>query len=117
MKPIVLRRYRVFFVFAMLILLPLSGVLWAMTESMMFLALAILLSCMSVIAVFAEESVSAAIDEEVDRLQTRVENQTEKIKDLDEALREDDRILKMLEEQNSRVSAELIAKSVQSEAA
>lgn len=119
MNPIaaVLRKYRKVSMFAMLILLPLSGGLWAITQSRALMTLSILLSCLSVVAVFTEETVSAAIDDEVGRLQTEVANQREKISSLEEGLRESDRIRMMLEEQNSRVSAELIAKAAHSEAA
>lgn len=117
MKIVVFKYYRTFLVFSMLILLPASGVLWTLAESKVALALAILLSGLGVISVVAEESVSAAVDSELDRLQKDAADQDEKIRNLTEALREADRMLAMLEEQNSRVSAELVARSANSEAA
>jgi predicted RNase H-like nuclease (RuvC/YqgF family) len=47
---------------------------------------------------------SAAILEEATRLETEVEREGECIRNLNETIREEDRILAMLEEQNSRVS-------------
>ena len=117
MQPITLGKYRMTSAFAVLVLLPVTGALWTMPDRSILLGLAILVSCLSVIAVFLEEMACAAIDREMVRLQTEVTNQSEKIQGLNEALREDDRIMAMLEQQNSRVSAELVVQAAHSEAA
>lgn len=117
MKPVVLRKYRMFLMFAMLLLLPASGMLWALANSRLLLGLAVLLSGLAVLAVIIEEIIAAAVDDELERLQGELEKQGQQIGSLNEALREEDRILMMLEEKNSRVSAELISASAHSAAA
>ena len=117
MRSINLRAVRPLLVIAMIVLLPLASAVWVLANSYLVLSFAGAVGVLGVLATLAEEEISTAADQERKELELVVEQKNKQIEALSEAVREDDRIVEMLEARNNALGAELTVKTSQAEAA
>ena len=117
MRRINLRAVRPLLVMAMIVLLPLASAVWVLANSYLVLSFAGAVGFLGVLATLAEEEISTRADQERTGLELVVEEKNKQIESLREAVREDDRIVEMLEVRNNALGAELTVKTSQAEAA
>jgi len=117
MALIHLRKLRSFLVLILAVLLPVAGAMWALASSSFVLMVAISIALMSGLVLFVEEAMSTSIDNELERLYALVEKQRFELGDLNESVREENRIIGLLEERNTSLAAEVVARSIHNDAA
>lgn len=100
----------------LLVSLPLAGFAWALPESNMMLAGAGALTLLSLIVGFGAEALASATESDIRELDQRLAadraHRAEQLEIRDEKLRQFDRIISLLTEQNHALRAKLIAVQV-----
>jgi len=117
MRSINPRAVRPLLVIAMIVFLPLASAVWVLANSYLVLSFAGAVGVLGVLATLAGEEISTAADQERKELELVVEEKNKQIEALSEAVREDDRIVEMLQARNNALGAELTVKTSQAEAA
>lgn len=117
MRRIDLRAVRTLLVIAMIVLLPIASAVWVLANSYLVLSFAGAVGILGILATLAEEEISTVADQERKGLELMVEEKNKQIEALRETVREDDRIVEMLEVRNNALSAELAARTSKTEAA
>ena len=97
---------------SLLVSLPLAGFVWALPENSTMLLGAGLLTMFSLAVGFGAEYLASATENDLEQLAARVtadrERRTHEIEERDEKLRQFDRIMSLLTEQNHRLRAKLV---------
>ena len=117
MRRIDLRALRTLLVIAMIVLLPIASAVWVLANSYLVLSFAGAVGILGILATLAEEVISTVADQERKGLELMVKEKNNQIEALRETVREDDRIVEMLEVRNNALSAELAARTSKTEAA
>jgi hypothetical protein len=101
---------------ALLVSLPLAGFVWALPEDSTMLMGAGLLTLFSLAAGFGAEYLASATENDLEQLAMRVtsdrERRTYELEARDEKLRQFDRIVSLLTEQNHNLRAKLVSVQV-----
>lgn len=111
------RGQRGMLVMGIVVLMPLAGAAWALSNDAVALALAGLITFIALLVVVFEEAICTSVDQELEKLYKIVEEQRLELNSLRESVREEDRIVGGLAERNAVLAAELISRRADHEVA
>ena len=111
------RSHRSILVMMVVVLMPSVGAAWALSHDAVALAIAGIVTVITILIVVFEEAIGTSVDRELERLYKTVEEQRRELNALSESVREEDRIVGLLEERNTALAAELVARAVHPDAA